>query len=263
MSARKNHTHQTKGDAEAARVDDKPVAAADTPVLAAPGAADIPVRAPAAPPLEAEAKAFCESLEKFYRRLLGDMPSTADVAELHAQQATLHDLLDRAARTAGESHGKLAETAAERDRLKDALARLGADFLSYQARAAKDLERAEEQALRGYMLDLLPILDSLDLAQADARSPNRDPARVLHALDILAQGFGQALKVRGLERFPAAGRPFDPNFHEAVATRPADAAKGETPNQVVEELRPGYLWKGLVLRPVQVMITVAPPAPAP
>jgi molecular chaperone GrpE len=235
-----------------------PAPKAETP--AEPGAAP---QAPAPPQCEAaslaeEAEDFCASLERFFRRALKELPSTSDLAELHAQQDTARDLLGRAVADGAEARKALAACGAESAKQKEALARSRADFLNYQTRAQNDLRRAEESALRGYMADLLPILDSFDLAVADAHSEQADLVRVRTALEMIRQALDQALKVRGLERIDVAGKSYDTAVHEAVSMRPADAAKGEQPNQVAEQLRPGYLWKGLLLRPAQVLITAPP-----
>ncbi len=202
-----------------------------------------------------EAEAFCADLERFFRRAFGEIPKASELGEIRAQQATVRDLVHRAGNLGGESSSKMTELATERDKLKDAAARARADFLNYQTRSAKDLERAEELALRRYVSELLPILDSLDLAEQDAKSEKADFKRLLEATEMIHESLKQVLAVRGLERIQAKGKPFDPTLHEAVAKRPADPASGEQPGMVVEELRPGYLWKGLVLRPAQVLVT--------
>lgn len=209
--------------------------------------------------LSEEAELLCGSLEKFIRSKLGGMPSSMDMAELRSQQASIRDLISRAEDCGGNAVQELAKVTSERDREKDNAARAKADFLNYQTRAQNDLKRAEELALRGYVSDLLPIFDSLDLTLSDIGSGKAELQRISEALQMLAQSFEQTLKVRGLERISAAGQAFDPAYHEAVATRPVDPGKDEKPNQVVEEFRPGYLWKGLLLRPAQVLVTQAEP----
>lgn len=208
-----------------------------------------------------EVEGLCADMEKLFRRGFGEVPKASDLGDLRANQAMLRDLVRRALAVAPEGGGQanelLATVTAERDKLKDAVLREKANFLNYQARAGKDYERAEEQALRKYVLELLPILDNLDLANADAKSENYDPQRVKESLDMTGQSLRQVMAVRGLERIDALGKTFDPSQHEAVFKRPADASKGEKPNSVVEDLRAGYLWKGLVLRPVQVVVTEA------
>ncbi|HYG73576.1 MAG TPA: nucleotide exchange factor GrpE [Planctomycetota bacterium] len=204
--------------------------------------------------LAEEAEAFCQDLERFFRKTVGEVPKASDLGEIRAQQATVRDLVHRASHLGGGNAEQVAALTAERDKLKDSAARARADFLNYQSRTAKDLERAEELALRSYVSELLPILDSLDLTLSDAATKETDVERLRQALDMISLSLKQVLTVRGLQRIEAKGKPFDPTVHEAVVKRPADPSKGEKPNTVLEELRAGYLWKGLPLRPAQVLV---------
>ncbi len=207
-----------------------------------------------------DADGLCNEIEKLFRRAFGEIPKASDLGDMRAVQAMLKNLVHRAVTEGGgggASPELTAELTGERDKYKDALQREKASFLNYQSRTIKDLERAEEQALRKYVIELLPILDNLELATADAHSENVDPTRVKEALDMTGQSLKQVLAVRGLERIEAKSKTFDPMQHEAIFKRPADAEKGEKLNSVVEECRAGYLWKGFVLRPAQVVITDA------
>ncbi|MBE7467058.1 MAG: nucleotide exchange factor GrpE [Planctomycetes bacterium] len=205
-----------------------------------------------------EAEALTAEMESAVRRMIGDLPSQAQLAEVHAMQSSIRELVERAARGGTQSRGESDKLRSETERLHEAVKRSTADFLNYQERARRELRAAEEQALRGYVSDLLPILDSVDLALADARREGAGVEAVRAALEMIAQSFGQVLTVRGLERIEPLGQPFDPNFHESVVSRPADPSKGEEPNRVAEVCRAGYLWKGKVLRPAQVLITTGP-----
>jgi len=206
--------------------------------------------------LSEEADAFCADLERFFRRAYGEVPKATDLGELRAQQSTIRELVSRAAGS-GESAEKTSALTDERDRYKDAATRARADFLNYQNRAAKDLERSEELALRRYVQELLPVLDSLDMARRDAVGEKPDAQRLKEALEMIGTSLAQVLAVRGLEPIVAKGKPYDPSIHEAVAMRPAE--KGDKSNTVLEELRPGYLWKGLLLRPAQVLVAEKKP----
>lgn len=202
-----------------------------------------------------DADAFCADLERIFRRAYGEVPKAAELGELRAQQATFRSLMHRAVSQGVDSNQKLSVLSIERDQLKDAVVRGRADFLNYQSRSTKELERAEELSLRRYVSELLPILDSLDLGLRDASGAQADVERLKQALDMISTSLRQVLSVRGLERIAAAGKPFDPVIHEAVAKLPADPEKSEKTMMVLEELRPGYLWKGLVLRPAQVLVS--------
>jgi molecular chaperone GrpE len=206
---------------------------------------------------------LCARLEKSFRAAYearGEMPSALQMAELKAHEVEIRTLLDQARAEAAPANNaaldqELKSAQAERDKLKADVLRAKADFLNYQDRASKDYAKAEENTLRGYVNEMLPVLDNLELALRDARSAQANLDRVREALEMIALGLTQTLAVRGLERIDAERKPFDPAFHESSASRPADAAKEEKPNYVAEVCRPGYLWKKKLLRPAQVLIT--------
>lgn len=217
----------------------------------------------AASTIKDEAEMLSADIEKLFRQAFGEIPKSTQLSELRGIQATLKHVVHRALNTNAGAPAGAAPKAdegkanAEIEKLKDALARSKADFLNYQQRASKDLDRAEELSLRKYVSELLPILDSMDLTRMDAQSADANVERLREALAMIDTSLRQVMTVRGLERIEAKGKPFDPTVHEAVVKRPANEAAGEKPNHVLEELRAGYLWKGLVLRPTQVMVTDA------
>lgn len=128
------------------------------------------------------------------------------------------------------------------------LLRLQADFDNFRRRTRQEREEWFRQAAEGVVAELLPVLDNFERAlghPGDRLDDFLAGVRMIHRQleDILA---GQ-----GLERIPGMGREFDPNIHEAVA-RVATEESAE--NTVVEELRPGYYFKGKVLRPAMVKV---------
>jgi molecular chaperone GrpE len=207
-----------------------------------------------------EAENLCREHEKSIRKFIPNIPAANDLHDIRVFQAQLRDLVRRTfqhggASTPGIEGDPITVLTQERDKFKDSAVRARADFLNYQARTAKELERAEELSLRKYVSELLPVLDSMDLSLMDAQSADADVVRMREALQMISTSMQQVLQVRGLERVIAKGKTLDPNVHEVVVKRPANMAEGEKPNTVLEELRPGYLWKGLILRPTQVMVT--------
>jgi len=57
----------------------------------------------------------------------------------------------------------------------------------------------------------------------------------------------------GVERIEAVGKPFDPSVHEAVAKAQGDSDR----DMVVEEIRPGFTFRGQLLRPTMVKVELA------
>jgi molecular chaperone GrpE len=164
----------------------------------------------------------------------------------------------------------VAALSAERDEYLGALQRLKADFDNYRKRVLRQHEEQAARAAADLVGKLLPVLDTLDLAQAHLGvSPSgngSDEAQALHAaraqlLDTLAK--------EGLERVDAADVAFDPTVHDAVAHAPGgpgpadgeSAPGGDEPAPAVpggvvvdEVMRAGYRWRGQVLRPAMVRV---------
>jgi molecular chaperone GrpE len=165
------------------------------------------------------------------------------------------ELLDPAAGSAPQAGidaaAALAEARAERDRSHDLWIRARADFENFRKRVER--ERAEErsQAGAGIVRDILPVLDNLDRALANA--PAGDPFR--EGVALIHRQLRDALTRAGLEPIEAVGETFDPVFHEAVVTE--RTARFEA-NRVLEEVQRGYLFRGRVLRPALVKVAVSP-----
>ncbi len=197
----------------------------------------------------------------------GSEPATADRGDGEGPAET--DAAHRAGSTspssqdeeepgaAGAAPDPLATALSERDEYLDALRRLQAEFDNYRKRV---LSQQAEQATRGAALlvdRLLPVLDTLDLAVqhlGDAESADGK------ALVAAGSQLHDLLSKEGLERIDPLDEVFDPTAHEAVGHVPVEEGEsvGEDaplPKPVVAQvLRPGYRWKGAVLRPAMVTV---------
>ncbi len=136
---------------------------------------------------------------------------------------------------------ELTKLAAERDDYLDRLRRLQAEFENYKKRIVKQQLEQRERAAEDLVTQLLPVLDTFDLALAHG-AVGLDPVH-RSMLDVLGGV--------GLERLDPAGQTFDPNEHDAVQHEADDG--GREP-EVLEVLRAGYRWKGRVLRPAMVKV---------
>jgi molecular chaperone GrpE len=141
----------------------------------------------------------------------------------------------------------------ERDEYLDALRRLQADFENYKKRVDRQFDELSARGTTSLVLRLLPVLDALDLAEQHLLA-GEDGADAAVATETRALVQARALLVDtlakdGLERTGAAGEPFDPTVHDAVAH-----TEGEGGQVVDEVLRAGYRWRGQVLRPAMVKV---------
>ena len=135
----------------------------------------------------------------------------------------------------------LAALAKERDEYLDALKRLQADFENYKKRIIRQQTEHLKRAAETLVEKLLPVLDTFDLALVHDEGFDQ----------VLASLMG-VLEKEGLERIQPDGAAFDPKEHDAVAHEPRDDdAHGA---EVIEVMRPGYRWKGRVVRPAMVKV---------
>jgi len=151
----------------------------------------------------------------------GSAPSTASIEDLVAD---------------------LERTARERDEYLDALRRNQAEFENIRKRMIKQQSDNVDRAAEALIEKLLPVLDACDGA-------------VRHGATEVEPIFAALLGVlekEGLERIDPAGQPFDPNQHEAVLHEPADDAGSGT--VVTDVMRPGYAWKGRIVRAAMVKV---------
>jgi len=153
---------------------------------------------------------------------------------------------------------ELKERAAKADENWDRLLRTTADFENFKKRAAREKQEAIKYGTESLLQKLVPVLDHFDMALAAAQSAGTEAAKPLQdGIQMIYQQLRNALVEAGLEEIDAAGKPFDPNLHEAVAqSETADAPEG----QVVQQLRKGYKLRERLLRPASVVVAKRPAA---
>lgn len=128
--------------------------------------------------------------------------------------------------------------------------RLLADYDNFKRRAQKDRQDAEKFRSQSLLTDLLPVLDNFGRALA-VEAKSDEAASILKGLQMVQNNLLEAVKREGLEEIEALGKPFDPNFHQAVMQENDESAE---PGSVLMELQKGYTLKGRVLRPSMVKV---------
>ena len=130
---------------------------------------------------------------------------------------------------------------------------LQADFENYRKRTDRELKEREETALRGLVESLLSALDELELA-IDHAHKSEEVGELLDGLKMVHKKLAAALGTAGLSRIDCVGKPFDPSLHEAVEKV---QGKVEGVDVVSKEIRPGYTFRGRVVRPSMVKVELA------
>jgi molecular chaperone GrpE len=167
-------------------------------------------------------------------------PKTATVPEKQSQEESTPEIPSQVTQL---------EEALEREKERSAdllrqLQYLQADFENYRKRVEKEMGDARRFSNERLLSDLLTVKDELDLAFAKARESKQSPV-LLEGVGMIQKRLQNILSKEGVERAPGAGSMFNPDYHEAALRVVSDEEEGT----VVEEVRPGYLLKGRVLRP--------------
>jgi len=153
----------------------------------------------------------------------------------------------------GEPVAKRPETAsepAEANEFRDLYLRTRAEFENYRKRIERERREERQRAAVGIVEDLLPVLDSLERALAGA--PESEPFR--DGVALIYKQLQEKLAKAGLRPIEALGETFDPVYHDAVATERRDDFE---PNQVIDVIQQGYMFKDRVLRPALVRVVVS------
>jgi molecular chaperone GrpE len=148
---------------------------------------------------------------------------------------------------------KLSQLESERDDYLETLRRVQAEFENYRKRVIKEQTALVDRATEGLVDQLLPVLDSFELALRNLDTAGgEDGENVRKGVELVYAELLGVLEKAGLSRVEAEGKPFDPNVHEAVMQE-----EGEGDPVVADVLRTGYTLKGRVLRPAMVKVTRA------
>lgn len=142
----------------------------------------------------------------------------------------------------------------ERDDLYDRLLRTTAEFDNYRKRIERERREWTDAATADVIRELLPVLDDFERALSTPLDAGASPAAVARyrdGVDLIRRQLTEVLRRHGVEPFDAVGRDFDPEWHEAVTTEPAD---GHRDGEITAELRRGYRIGQRLLRPAMVKV---------
>jgi molecular chaperone GrpE len=134
---------------------------------------------------------------------------------------------------------KLNTAIKEKQEYLDGWQRSRADFANFKREEALMSGDKEARTKANLVESLLPALDTLELM---VRHEGSETGKMLE------KQFIDSLSRLGVKKFGAAGEPFDPHKHEALAQ------KGD--NQIIESVeRSGYSVDEKIIRPAQVIIS--------
>jgi len=129
-----------------------------------------------------------------------------------------------------------------------------AEFMNARKRDDDARQEFLKFAKQGVIEDLLPIIDSFDMALVQAQGTAADAVSKEWKAGVegIYKQLESMLSRHEVKGFGAVGDAFDPNLHQSISMVPADdKAKDHT---VAEVLQKGYSLGGRVVRPAMVRV---------
>jgi molecular chaperone GrpE len=145
---------------------------------------------------------------------------------------------------------ELEKAQAERDRMRDQLLRIAADFDNFRKRSRKEIEAVRQRTIEDTLREVLPIVDNLERA-ADSMTGATDVSAVSDGVRLVLRGFDDIANRLGLKRVSTVGNQFDPTCHDAMQQEETDE---HAPGTIIAEVVPGYFLGDRLLRPAMVVV---------
>ena len=168
----------------------------------------------------------------------GEADVTSEAPELPADVPALQAALIEARTEAAEARDKYLRSRADMDNFRKRIERTYSD---QRRMAQKDLLRR-----------LLAVKDNIERALQYGES-SQNGEGIMEGVRLTQYQLEQLLEQEGVKAIDAEGKPFDPNFEEAVHSV-NDPNVGD--HTVVQVVRRGYTYGDEVLRPAQVVVSV-------
>lgn len=146
------------------------------------------------------------------------------------------------------AQAKLEAAEAKNKELKDQLLRTAAEYDNYRKRTAREADLKFNDGVSHAVTQILAILDTLDMAaNADCTDENYKKGVVM-TLDKAAK----ALDTLHIVEIEALGKPFDPQFMNAVQQVPPE--EGQESGTVVRVFQKGYKIGDKIIRHATVVV---------
>ena len=163
-----------------------------------------------------------------------------------AEQAAPEETAEKA--ESGKETGKKAPKKDPKDQkieeLEDRLKRNLAEFDNFRKRTEKEKSAMFDMGAKSILEKLLPVIDNFERAFSTVPE-DPEAAQYAKGMEMIYRQLLKNLEDAGATPIDCKGKPFDPNYHNAVM-HVEDESLGE--NVIVEEFQKGYMYKDSVLR---------------
>jgi molecular chaperone GrpE len=178
-----------------------------------------------------------ESSTAAFQQVLGAKEDSSEPLLDHASYAELQQQLTNAEEKASQNWERVLRMQAEMDNM--------------HRRVERDIASAHKFALEKFVLELLPVIDSLERAITTHLNDAAGADSLLDGVKLTLRMFNSALEKFGVEQVDPTGKIFNPELHQAVSTQ---EDSNFSPNMIINVLQKGYLLNNRLIRPALVVV---------
>jgi molecular chaperone GrpE len=202
-----------------------------------------------------------ESLEELEAVLTEEGMKTTKQDEGSAADLEVDDIIFDEDAELGENNGavmmkklreKLKTAVEEKQAYLDSWQRDKAEFMNARKRDEEAKQEFLKFAKLNVLEDILPVLDSFDMAMANKASWDAVSPVWRKGVEGIYNQLAGVLTKQGVSVFGRAGDAFDPNLHQSVSMVPTDDKTKD--HTVANVLQKGYMLSGKVVRAAMVQV---------
>ena len=147
---------------------------------------------------------------------------------------------------------ELEKVKAEADEFKKKYYYLAAEMENARRRFEREKENLLKYGNEKVLSGLIEVVDNLErTVGAICKDEDEKVKNIVVGIDMVTKQFLNVLNQNGLTQVEALGKPFDPNFHEAMAQQKAEA---KPEHEIICEYQKGYVLNGRLLRASKVVV---------
>jgi molecular chaperone GrpE len=179
------------------------------------------------------------------------MAEEKKVNETEMEEETVEETVDTPEEKEADPEAEIKALSEEANKWKTEYYKVFADMENTKKRMNTEFENQKKFMMQSFVEELLPVIDNFERSLA-AEAGDENLKNFLKGYQMIHDQLLMILEKNGVKAIEAEGKPFDPNFHQAVMT---EEVEGMEPNMVVEELQKGYMLKDRVVRATLVKVS--------
>ena len=151
-----------------------------------------------------------------------------------------------------EMESKIKSLEEEAKETYDRFLRVSAEFENYKKRSAREMSEFKKFANESLIKELLLVVDNMERAINSSKDEGSSNNTLIEGIDMTLKELLKIFEKFSVKQVESLGKPFDPNFHQAVMQEETD----EHPrNTIINELQKGYIINERLLRPATVVVS--------